>query len=108
MAPDADALERLTQFVQTELARDDVPRGLRVAYEELLERFEDREAPDSATPVDELPLAARALAALRSAGIATAGQLAQMDEAARAALPYIGPLYLAQIRAALGELPARR
>lgn len=99
---DSDAAYgRLRLFLLDELRRDDVPSELRQSYARWLERVAVPVFAD--TPLDDLALTARVRTALRRAGIRTAGDLRALSEADRAALPYIGPQFLADIRVALGE-----
>lgn len=97
---DADALERLERFLRDELRRDDLPPDLRGEYEQRLARLL---VPAADASIDELPLSSRARGYLRRSGIATVGELAALTDDERAALPYMGPQFLAEIRAALGE-----
>jgi DNA-directed RNA polymerase alpha subunit len=96
-----DAYRRLRAFLSDELRRDDLPAELRTRYEHWCAL--DTPAVSSDTPLDQLALSPRVRTALRRAGIETAGDLLAMPEADRAALPYVGPQFLADIRVALGE-----
>lgn len=99
-------LERLAAFLRDELQKDDLTPALRDEYRERLERAGLPAPPYPETPVEELPLHRRTHGYLRRVGITTAGQLAALTEAERAALAYMGPQYLADIRVALREQPA--
>jgi len=55
------------------------------------------------TPVAELNLHPRARSALRRADVVTVAELAALSDGELAAVPYMGPLFIEQVHAALSE-----
>lgn len=103
MDDDAAWTARLARFLREELARDDLPVHVRDEYERRLEAAGVSPPPPADASVDLLELTPRTRTALKRAGIRTVGELAALSDGERAALPNIGPLFLSDIRIALGE-----